>query len=61
MANQCSAPGCSGVERVRVNRTTGEEFYGCSNYPKCKKSRPMEVVQIEDRDLLDNGPDEGRE
>lgn len=33
--------GCKGKEVVRVNKGTGEEFMGCTNYPKCKWSRNL--------------------
>ncbi len=27
---------CGGVMLVRVNKSTGDRFLGCSNFPKCK-------------------------
>lgn len=28
--------GCGGILVVRYNKTTGEPFFGCSSFPKCK-------------------------
>ena len=30
---------CDNEMIVRKNRTTGEKFYGCSNYPRCKNTQ----------------------
>lgn len=30
---------CGGVEVTRTNRTTGKAFIGCSNYPRCTRTR----------------------
>ncbi|MDX9973531.1 MAG: type I DNA topoisomerase [FCB group bacterium] len=35
-------PKCNANLLIRKSRT-GEEFYGCSKYPKCKFTRPMEL------------------
>ncbi len=34
--NKCE---CGGVYINRRNKTTGNEFFGCTNYPKCKKTK----------------------
>ena len=36
-----SACSCGGREVVRRNRTTGQRFYGCSQYPSCRQTRPF--------------------
>lgn len=33
---------CGAEMAVRTNRKTGEEFYGCTNYPKCKNIQKKE-------------------
>lgn len=30
---------CEGKEVIRTNSKTGQNFVGCSNFPKCKHSR----------------------
>ena len=34
--DKCSRYGCGGTRVKRVNGKTGQEFLGCSNFPKCK-------------------------
>ena len=34
---------CGGEMLVRRNRSTGQPFYGCSRYPSCRFTRPMEA------------------
>lgn len=36
-----TCPACGKPMVVRVNRSTDEEFLGCSEWPKCKETRPM--------------------
>lgn len=33
-------PECGEPMKERTNRTTGEVFWGCSDYPRCKGTRP---------------------
>ena len=35
---QCAEHGCSGQATHRINRKTGQSFWGCSEYPKCKNA-----------------------
>jgi len=35
---------CGGTLVKRTNRKTGGSFYGCSRYPKCKKTKEVEVA-----------------
>jgi len=32
---------CGSTMRTRVNRSTGERFLGCSNYPNCRHTQPI--------------------
>lgn len=34
-------PACDGALMKRRNRTTGEFFRGCSNFPRCKRTTPF--------------------
>jgi restriction system protein len=34
---------CGSELVIRQNRSTGQTFYGCSRYPSCRFTRPMEV------------------
>lgn len=34
---------CNGKMVLRTNRRTGEQFVGCSQYPKCKQTAPMRL------------------
>lgn len=43
-------PQCGGKLVKRKNRSTGESFLGCDNYPKCKYTQPLEPEE-------DNIPD----
>ncbi len=35
--------GCLGHKVTRVNKTTGEEFWGCSEFPRCRWSEGKEI------------------
>lgn len=35
-------PRCGGKLVLRKSKNEGREFYGCSNYPKCKFTKPVE-------------------
>jgi len=41
MADTPKCPNCNGEMSTRVNRTTGIEFLGCTEYPKCKGTLPL--------------------
>jgi hypothetical protein len=34
-------PRCDGVMVIRENKSNGNKFYGCSNYPECKGTRSI--------------------
>lgn len=34
-----ACPICDGAMRLRTNRVTGEQFYGCASYPSCTGTR----------------------
>lgn len=40
VANPVTCPICDAAMVDRNNRSTGEGFWGCSNYPRCKGTRP---------------------
>jgi hypothetical protein len=35
--------GCQGHKVLRVNKQTGEEFWGCSWFPRCRWSEVVDV------------------
>jgi ssDNA-binding Zn-finger/Zn-ribbon topoisomerase 1 len=35
-----SCPQCKSEMKLRTNRCTGREFWGCSTYPACRGTRP---------------------
>lgn len=37
-------PDCGGRMRKRVNRETGEAFWGCAGYPRCRGSLPWDGI-----------------
>ena len=39
-ANDRMCPKCGGKMVLRENRKTGQKFWGCSNFPKCRKTLP---------------------
>jgi len=41
---------CDGKLIKRINKVTGEQFLGCTNYPKCKYTQPLEP---EEKDIAD--------
>ena len=44
--------------RLRMNRTTGEKFYGCSQYPSCTGTRQFSGEGDETRSDLPSLPSE---
>lgn len=43
---QCPRFRCEGREVIRRNASTGQQFVGCSLYPKCKQSRPLDAADF---------------
>ncbi|MEM9060377.1 MAG: NERD domain-containing protein [Pseudomonadota bacterium] len=41
LEGQASCPKCRGEMVKRVNRKTGDAFWGCSKFPKCRGTRTM--------------------
>lgn len=39
---RCKAPSCSGHMIKRHNRRDGSPFLGCSRYPKCNYTQPLD-------------------
>lgn len=48
-----TCPECGEPMKERTNRATGEIFLGCSDYPKCRGTRPL------DEDAGDGGDGDG--
>lgn len=42
-----NCPRCDGKMVRRKNRETDEHFLGCSNYPRCKHTQPVEPEEDE--------------
>lgn len=42
--NKCSNPNCNGSWVLRTNKRTGDKFWGCSNYPNCRESKPYRIL-----------------
>lgn len=40
---------CDGQMIEKLNRSTGEAFYSCSNYPKCKRTKPHDELYLWDK------------
>jgi restriction system protein len=41
--DQVTCPTCDAVMVLRKNRSTRAEFMGCTNYPRCKGTRPLKT------------------
>jgi ssDNA-binding Zn-finger/Zn-ribbon topoisomerase 1 len=44
-----TCPECGELMVSRANKTTGQRFWGCSNYPACKGTRDTDGESAEDR------------
>lgn len=44
---KCPTAFCNGRLVIRTNKSTGQKFIGCENYPKCKYTEPMEQEDSE--------------
>ena len=51
MTDNPTCPECASPMVLRVNSRTGEEFYGCLNYPSCRGTREVNKAQA-DPDVL---------
>lgn len=47
VASAPNCPTCAGTMVLRRNRTTGDSFWGCSAYPRCKGTRKIEKDRME--------------
>lgn len=45
-AIRCPDPSHTAPMVRRTNRSTGEEFYGCAEYPSCLESRPIPQSEL---------------
>lgn len=41
-------PECGDPMRLRANRETGESFWGCSDFPNCRGTRPADSPDTAD-------------
>jgi len=49
-------PDCAeGKMRERTNSQTGDKFYGCSNYPECRYTKPGNFEELEECPACDIG------
>jgi len=62
MIENVKCPQCDGPMKSRANKTTGQRFWGCANYPKCRGTRNTDgdATQPYDRmgDLDERSPSE---
>ena len=49
MIEETLCPECGEQMVSRVNKTTGQRFFGCSNYPTCKGTRDTDGESWRDR------------
>jgi len=51
-----TCPQCDGAMVSRVNKTTGQRFWGCASYPKCSGTRNTdgEAPWSKDREDFDS-------
>lgn len=62
MIQETLCPTCGGPMKSRANATTGQRFWGCAAYPKCKGTRntdgdaPLPYDRMDDLD--DRAPSE---
>lgn len=50
MIDQPECPDCGEPMTERTNRSTGESFWGCPDYPKCRGTRPLDADPSRDQD-----------
>ncbi len=58
--NRC--PSCGGPMVSRQNSKTGQRFWGCTKYPRCKGTRDTDGLSADDRRQaagLPDHPDDG--
>jgi len=46
---ETTCPECGGPMTSRANRTTGQRFWGCNNYPTCKGTRDTDGESPQER------------
>lgn len=49
MIENVTCPECGGPMKSRANKATGQRFWGCSAYPKCKGTRDTDGNAKADR------------
>lgn len=54
-----TCPLCSGPMTSRANKATGQRFWGCNNYPKCKGTRNTDGEFVPRRTVEDEEQDRG--
>ena len=53
-----ACPECDGPMRLRTNRVTHEQFYGCARYPDCTGTRQFDGQSDETRSDRSSLPSE---
>lgn len=48
VSQELECPNCGSFMILRVNKTTQQKFWGCSNFPKCKGTLPYDEEDWED-------------
>lgn len=61
MIEDLKCPVCASPMKQRVNRETGEEFYGCTQFPKCRGTRDSEGLSHAEKYHLRNHDQLGEE
>lgn len=43
-------PECGAILKLRENRTTGSQFYGCATFPTCLYAEPLESDRTQEEE-----------
>lgn len=44
-SNRCNDPNCNGTWVLRTNSRNGNQFWGCSNFPSCRETKPYRIAK----------------
>ena len=66
MLEETRCPECDGPMVSRANKATGQRFWGCKNFPKCKGTRNTDgearrLPPVDDPGVFDDGAQSGYE
>lgn len=56
----CECPECNAPMVMRMNRRNGEQFAGCSNYPRCRGTRQVRSGEVVNEDRPRRATDKER-